>query len=119
VDWVGDALLVIAEAPANDGCWFDRTGKLRLRVRPVRLERLLRIAFDQIRQAAADNPAVLIRMLDVIRRIAPRMPTDAARETLRAEADAIREASVANVLIQLDRKDVEAAWQKASDALAA
>jgi len=119
VDWMGDALLVAAEAPAHDGCWFDRAGKLRLRVRPLRIERLLRIAFDQIRQAAADNPAVLVRMLDVIRRIAPRMPTDEAREVLRAEADAIREASVAKVLIQLDRNDVEAAWQKASDALAA
>jgi uncharacterized membrane protein len=119
VDWMGDALLVAAEAPAHDGSWFDRGGKLRLHVRPLRIERLLRIAFDQIRQAAADNPAVLIRMLDVIRRIAPRMPTDAAREALRAEVDAIREASVAKVLIQLDRKDVEAAWQKASDALAA
>jgi uncharacterized membrane protein len=119
VDWMGDALLVAAEAPAHDGCWFDRAGKLRLHVRPLRVERLLRIGFDQIRQAAADNPAVLIRMLDVIRRIAPRMPTDAAREALRAEADAIREASAAKVLIQLDRKDVEVAWQKATDALAA
>jgi uncharacterized membrane protein len=119
VDWLGDALLAIAEAPAHDGCWFDRAGKLRLRVRPLRVERVLRIAFDQIRQAAADNPAVLIRMLDVIRRVAPKMPTDAARETLREEADAIREAAAAKVLIQLDRKDVEAAWQKASGALAA
>lgn len=119
VDWMGDALLVVAEAPAHDGCWFDRAGKLRLRARPLRVERLLRIGFDQIRQAAADNPAVLIRMLDVIRRIAPRMPTDAARECLRAQADAIREASVAKVLIQLDRNDVEAAWQRAADALPA
>jgi uncharacterized membrane protein len=119
VDWMGDALLVAADAPAHDGCWFDRTGSLRLHVRPLRVERLLRIGFDQIRQAAADNPAVLIRMLDVIRRIAPRMPTDAAREALRAEADAIREASVSKVLMQLDRKDVEAAWQRAADALPA
>jgi uncharacterized membrane protein len=119
VDWLGDALLVAAEVPAHDGCWFDRGGKLRLRVRPLRIERLLRIGFDQIRQAAADNPAVLIRMLDVIRRIAPRMPTGPAREALRAEVDAIREASAAKVLIQLDRNDVEAAWQRASDALAA
>ncbi len=118
VDWMGDALLVVAEATVHDGCWFDRAGKLRLHVRPLRVERLLRLAFDQIRQAAADNPAVLIRMLDVIRRTAPRMTTDDARAALRAQVDAIREASVAKVLIQLDRKDVEAAWQKASDALA-
>ncbi|HTQ47719.1 MAG TPA: DUF2254 domain-containing protein [Polyangiaceae bacterium] len=119
VDWMGDALLVAAEAPVHDGCWFDRAGKLRLHVRPLPTERLVRIAFDQSRQAAADNPAVLIRMLDVIRRVAPRMQTDASRDALRAEADAIREASAAKVPIQLDRKDVEAAWKKASEALPA
>jgi uncharacterized membrane protein len=117
VDWMGDALLVAAEAPPQENCWFDRSGKLRLRVRPVRLERLVRLAFDQIRQAAADNPAVLIRMLDTIRRIAPRMPDEGARQTLRAEADAIREASTAKVLIELDRQDVEAAWRAATAAV--
>jgi uncharacterized membrane protein len=119
VDWLGDALLVAADAPAHHGCWFDRAGKMRLHVRPLRVERLVRLAFDQIRQAAADNPAVLIRMLDVIRRIAPRMPTDDARDALRAEADAIRETSAAKVAIQLDRNDVEAAWKKTSESLPA
>jgi uncharacterized membrane protein len=112
VDWVGDALLVIAGAPPWAGCWFDHSGKARLRVRAVRLERLIRLAFDQIRQAASDNPAVLIRMLDVIRRIAPRMPSDEQREVLLAEADAIREAAAAGVAVALDRRDVEAAWDR-------
>jgi uncharacterized membrane protein len=78
---------------------------------------MVRLAFDQIRQAGADNPAVLIRMLDTIRRVAPLMPTERAREALREEADAIREASAARVLIPLDRSDVEAAWETASAAV--
>ncbi len=113
VDWIGDALLVIADAPPWSGCWFDGAGKARLRVRAVRLERLVRLAFDQIRQAASDNPAVLIRMLDMIRRIAPRMPSDEQREVLLAEADAIREGAALRVAIALDRQDVEAAWERA------
>jgi uncharacterized membrane protein len=114
VDWVGDALLVAAEAPPQeDACWFDGDGEVRLRVRRVRIERVVRLAFDQIRQAASDNPAVLIRMLDTIRRIAPLMPA-AAHEALRAEADAIQEAAKARVLVQLDRSDVEAAWHTAT-----
>jgi uncharacterized membrane protein len=116
VDWMADALLVLAEAPEHDACWFDRDRKLRLRVRPVHLERLVRLAFDQIRQAAPDNPAVLIRMLDVIRRVAPRMPPGAARETLRAQADAIREAAAAKVLVRIDLQDVETAWKRAVEA---
>jgi uncharacterized membrane protein len=112
VDWLGDALLVAAKAPP-EACWFDDEGKVRLRVRSLRIERLVRLAFDQIRQAGADNPAVLIRMLNVIRRVAALMPTGAAREALREEADAIREAGAAKVLVQLDRRDVEAAWHAA------
>jgi uncharacterized membrane protein len=67
-------------------------------------------AFDQIRQAAADNPAVQIRALDSIRRIAPRMPTEAARNALLAQANAVRESASAKALVKLDRDDIEAAW---------
>jgi uncharacterized membrane protein len=113
VDWLGDALLVAADVPPSDGVWFDEKGKTRLHVRAVRLARLVRLAFDQIRQAAADNPAVAIRMLDTIRRIAPRMPDDAARAALTDEANAIREAASQRIAVALDRRDVEAAWERA------
>jgi uncharacterized membrane protein len=116
VDWVADALLIAAEASLGDGCWYDRGGKLRLRVPPLRLERLAKMGFDQIRQAASDNPAVLIRILEAVRRITPRMPTAAARAALMAQADAIREAAAAKVLAQVDREDVEAAWRRARPA---
>jgi uncharacterized membrane protein len=113
VDWIGDALLVAAEAPQWDGRLFDDLGKVRVRIRPVKLERLVRLAFDQIRQAAADNPAVLVRLLDMIRRVGPQMNDDDARKALKDEAGAIREAAAAKVPIKLDRDDVESACQKA------
>jgi uncharacterized membrane protein len=116
VDWVGDALLIAADAPRSDGFWYDDAGELRLHVRALRVERLARMAFDQIRQAASDNPAVLIRMLDTIQRIAPRM-LENERSVLRDHADAIREAATAKVLAKMDRDDVEAAWQRARPAL--
>jgi uncharacterized membrane protein len=116
VDWVGDALLLAADSPRPDGCWYDDSGELRLRVRPLRVERLARMAFDQIRQAAADNPAVLIRVLDTIRRIAPRM-LESERKILGEHADAIREAAAARVLVKMDRDDVEAAWERARPVL--
>jgi uncharacterized membrane protein len=116
VDWAADAMLMAADVSLSDGCWYDRAGKMRLRVPPLRLERLVKLAFDQIRQAAADNPAVLIRILDIIRRITPRMPTEGARQALMAQADAVREAARAKVLVQLDRDDVEAAWRRARPA---
>ncbi len=113
VDWAADALLIAAEVSLSDGHWYDRAGKMRLRVPPLRLDRLVKMAFDQIRQAGADNPAVLIRILDSIRRINPRMQTEGARRALMAQADAVREAASMKVLVKLDQDDVEAAWRRA------
>ena len=72
------------------------------------------LAFDQIRQASATTPAVLIRQLDAIRRLAPRLP-DACRQALSDQADAILE--TASALVALDRRDLDAAWHRAHTAL--
>jgi uncharacterized membrane protein len=115
VDWLADALLVLAEKPPLEGNWYDRGGSLRVWMPAVKLERLVKLAFDQVRQASTDTPAVLIRQLDVIRRLAPRMPA-AARQALADQAEAIRERAV-DKLVALDRRDLEAAWQRARAAL--
>jgi len=112
VDWLGDAILLAASAPSLDDCRYDSSGKLRLRVRPLRLERLVRMAFDQIRQASADNPAVSIRILETVRRIAPRLTDDRARKALQDEARAVWEAASTELVATLDREDVDAAWRR-------
>ena len=117
VDWLGDALLVVADAPAFDGRCYDADGKLRVSIRPLRLERLVRLAFDQMRQAASDNPAVLIRILDTLRRIAPRLHGEGPARALMDEARAVRDVGAAQVIAALDREDVEAAWQRLAVAL--
>jgi uncharacterized membrane protein len=115
VDWLADALLVLADEPPPEGNWCDSNGRLRVWIPDVRLERLVRLAFDQIRQAAADNPAVLIRMLDKIRRLAPRVPA-AAHAALMAEADAVRAVAEAKVPARLDRDDIDTAWRRVHEA---
>jgi hypothetical protein len=57
---------------------------------------------------------VLIRQLDAIGRLAPRLP-DACRQELSEQADAILEA--ANAMVALDRRDLDSAWQRAHTAL--
>jgi uncharacterized membrane protein len=115
VDWLADALLVLAEKPPLEGNWYDTDGALRVWMPATRIERLVKLAFDQVRQASAATPAVLIRQLDAIRRLAPRMP-DAARRALFEEADAIRDTAIG--LIPLDRRDLDAAYDRARDVLA-
>ncbi len=90
VDWLADALLTLAERPPLEGNWYAAGSRLRVWMPPVRLECLVKLAFDQIRQASATTPAVLIRQLDAIRRLALRLP-DTCRQALSDQADAILE----------------------------
>jgi uncharacterized membrane protein len=113
VDWLGDGLLALAEQPPLEGNWYDTTGELRLWMPAVRLERLVKLAFDQIRQASATTPAVLIRQLETIRRLTPRMP-EAARIALAEQADAIHETAAG--LVAQDRRDVDVAYHRAREA---
>ena len=115
VDWLADALLTLAERPPLEGNWYDTDGRLRVWMPSVRLERLVKLAFDQIRQASATTPAVLIRQLESIRRLAPRLP-EACRQGLSDQADAILETG--STLVTLDHRNLEAAWHRANTALA-
>lgn len=114
VDWLADALLRLAERPSLRGYWYDRDHRLRVWMPSVKLERLAKLAFDQIRQAAVGTPAVLIHQLDAIRRLANRLP-DPCRQVLSDQANAIRESATA--LVRLDRNDLDAAWNLAHAAL--
>jgi uncharacterized membrane protein len=105
VDWLADALLTLAERPPLEGSWYDTGSQLRVWMPPVRLERLAKLAFDQIRQASATTPAVLIHQ------------PDACRQGLSDQADAILE--TASALVALDRRDLDAAWHRAHSALEA
>jgi uncharacterized membrane protein len=114
VDWLAEALLVLAEKPPLEGNWFDTKGELRVWIPAVRIERLVKLAFDQIRQASATTPAVLIRQLDMIRRLGPRM-SEAARRALAEQLDAIRDTAAG--LVPLDRRDLDAACERARGVL--
>jgi uncharacterized membrane protein len=114
VDWLADALLTLAERPPLEGNWYDTASTLRVWMPPVRLERLVKLAFDQIRQASTSTPAVLIRQLEAIHRLAPRLP-EACCQALSDQADAILES--ASAVVALDRRDLEAAWRRAHTAL--
>ena len=116
VDWLADSLLTLTERPPLEGNWYDTGSRLRVWMPPVRLERLVKLAFDQIRQASTTTPAVLIRQLEAIRRLAPRLPA-ACNQALVDQADAILEC--ASAMVALDRRDLEAAWHRTHAALEA
>ena len=119
VDLLGEALTILAETRRIGGDWYDADGELRLQVRPLVLPRLVKQSFDQIRQAAADNPAVLIRLLSTIGRLSSKMQDAEDRDALLKQATAVWETATSRPLVTMDREDIEAAWRKANERLIA
>jgi uncharacterized membrane protein len=119
VDLLGEALAILADAGPIGGDWYDAYGVLRLQVRPIVLPRLIKQAFDQIRQAAADNPAVLIRLLSTLGRLSTKMPDPEHRSALLQQAAAVWETANTRPLVTMDREDIQAAWLRASERLSA
>ena len=117
VDLLGEALTILAGTRRAGGNWYDPDGELRLQVRPLLLPRLIKQSFDQIRQAAADNPAVLIRLLSTIGRLTTKMQDAQDRDALLNQAAAVWETATSRPLVTMDRLDIEAAWRKTSEAL--
>ncbi len=119
VDLLGEALTILAETRRIGGNWYDPHGGLRLQVRPLLLPRLIKQSFDQIRQAAADNPAVLIRLLSTIGRLSSKMKHEEDRRALLKQATAVWETASSRPLVTMDREDIETAWIKTRETLAA
>ena len=116
VDLLGESLTILALSAKNREQLYDGKGLLRVQVRPLRISRLIKQAFDQIRQAASDNPAVLIRLLSTIGRLGERMQQEEQVQALREQALAVWEQAHLKSLVTMDLNDMEAAW-KTTEAL--
>jgi uncharacterized membrane protein len=119
VDMLGEGLTILAVARSAGSDWYDASGDLRLRVRPLLLPRLIKQSFDQIRQAAVDNPAVLIRILSTLGRLSPKMEAPEYRGALLKQATAVWETANSRPLVTMDREDIEAVWRKTKETLTA
>jgi uncharacterized membrane protein len=117
VDLLGEALSILAGTRRIGGNWYDADGGLRLQVRPLLLPRLIKQSFDQIRQAAVDNPAVLIRLLSTIERLSSKMQDAEDRRALFRQATAVWETATSRPLVTMDREDIATAWLKTSKTL--
>lgn len=74
-------------------------------------------AFLQIRQYACSNPAVAIRLLEIISEIAPHAHHSKDRDALALHARLIKEDSDAAILNQRDLQDVENRYHRALSVL--
>jgi uncharacterized membrane protein len=108
IDWLGDCLCRVARDPLPDGIYRDADGAIRLIDRAITFDRLVKGAFDKIRQAGRGMPAVLIRQLETLRKVSRAMGVVAGeREVIITHADMILRASEESVTEPSDRRDVQ------------
>ncbi|MDP9075377.1 MAG: DUF2254 domain-containing protein [Actinomycetota bacterium] len=110
IDWLGDGLCKISARDLPDGIYRDGRGLVRLIDPVITYERLVKGAFDKIRQAGRGMPAVSIRQLQNLEKILQYVATDDRRGVLTRHAEMIVRASEESVLEINDRLDVNAAY---------
>lgn len=117
IDWLGDALRMLVGFPMSDGAWRTRQGQLRLLIPPLRIERIIHGAFDLIREAGANSPAVTIRLLQTYARLAPQLRNAEQRQAVLEQAEATQEGASRMREVGLDREAVDAAYRLARERL--
>jgi uncharacterized membrane protein len=119
IDWIGDSLCKVTGRWQPTRVYRDASGTVRLIATRTTYERLVRRAFEKIRQAGRGMPAVLIRQLDALAKIMERTTGTADRQVLLDQAAMIDRLSAATVDEESDRRDVRAAYQRILDVHAA
>ena len=117
LDRLGSALCRLARRDAPSPLRHDDEGRLRLVAPGSSFAGIVDAAFNQIRQSARSNPAVAIRMLDVIAQIAGHVQHTRDAACLRRHAGMIVSGSRDAVPEADDRRAVEARFTAAVQAL--
>ncbi|MGZ6660412.1 MAG: DUF2254 domain-containing protein [Solirubrobacteraceae bacterium] len=115
IDWLGESLCKVTTLWLPLRVHRDSHGYVRVITAHVSYARLIERAFEKIRQAGRAMPAVFIRQLEALSKIAQHTTTEEQRALLLEQAGLILEASEQSVSQAADRADV----QRAYDAVAA
>ena len=111
IDWLADALCKISSRWNPKLVHRDSLGHVRVLAAEVVYNRFVERAFDKIRQAGWGMPAILIRQLEGLERIAQYTATPAHRNVLVEQADMILRSSEASIPERADRAAVRRRYQ--------
>jgi len=106
IDRLGAAMEEIFMRPLQQAVWRDKEGKVRVIARRSDVQGLTDAAFDAIRQAGQEIPAVLIRMADVLGQLAPVLHAEEAREAVSRQLGKLAETTTEARLAPSDRTAV-------------
>jgi uncharacterized membrane protein len=110
IDWLGDGLCKITSVGLPDGLHHDADGNVRVIEARLSYERVVNRAFDKVRQAGRGMPAINIRQLDSLAKIAEYTSTDDQRSVLARQAEMILRSAQEAVPEPEDQRDVRSAY---------
>jgi len=118
IDWLGDSLRMLITFPNSDGAWRTHHGRIRLLLPQIRVARVVRAALDLVREAGATSPAVMIRLLQTLARLAALLINDEQRQAILEQVEAVRQGMARMPEVGLDREALDAAYRLARERLA-
>jgi uncharacterized membrane protein len=107
VDWLGVALARLARHGMPPRFGTDDQGRIRLVTDTPRFEGVVGAAFDPIRQAAARNLAVSLRLLETLRALSRHVRSAEQAEVLRRQAESVFAGARAAAEVDADRAALE------------
>lgn len=116
VHYLGAILVRLASRPIATARRLDQ-GELRVIARRPYFESLLSEAFDQIRQNASGNVAVLTSLLHTLEILAGQTASARRRQSLRQQADLIAIVAERTIPSTYDGAGVKVAWARVSQVL--
>ena len=107
LDYIGDGLALFIRQGEKPSHYYDRDGRLRLVLEPVRFDQLLNGAFDMLRHCSCDNASVLLQMLKVIDTICQETKSPESCQQLLRHVSLIQAESLAGALTEQDRQLIQ------------
>lgn len=112
IDWLGDCLCLTARLTLPGGVYRDRSGEVRLVEPAISLDYLVKRASDKIRQAGRGMPAVLIRQLENLDRVALALREGDTSDAVALQAELILRCSEESIPEESDRGDVHRSYER-------
>jgi uncharacterized membrane protein len=115
IDWLSAGLGRVSGRVLDEGVYRDGEGNVRLIESDPSYARMVNRAFDKIRQSAARNPAVLIRLVDSLGSIMLDTTSPGQRVVLRRQADMVLRVSEETVTEPNDLEEIRFRYRRLPD----
>jgi uncharacterized membrane protein len=117
IDWLAQMLRMLSQSWAYQPVYRPRARTGLVINPPNPFGGFIMAAFDDIRQASANNTVVTVHLLDTIAHLAPWLTSTEQRDALATQADAIVEGAMESIQVLTDRTTILQSYVSTCQAL--